>query len=258
MTLARRIIPCLHTDGRRVAPGKHFENLRDSGDPAELAARYQEEGADEVLVLDITAGRDARGTFLETIRRVAAQLRIPLTAGGGLGSLEEARAMLRAGADKIAVNTAAVCAPQLINDLSEEFGAQAVVLAVDARRAGAADEPPRWEVLLRGERDATGRDAVQWACEGVERGAGEILLASLDRDGTREGFDCELVAAVSSEITCPLIASGGASTPDDFLAVFTDGRADAALAASVFREATLSIRTLKQYLDSRGIPVRTA
>ena len=256
MTLARRIIPCLDTDGVRVVKGVHFQNLRDSGDPAELAERYNEEGADELVVLDIAAARDGRGTFLDTVRRVATQLHIPLTAGGGIRAVEEARGVLRAGADKITVNSAAVRDPQLISQLSAEFGAQAIVLAIDAKRVAAGDGPPRWEVFVRGGREATGRDAVAWAREGAERGAGEILLTSMDRDGTREGFDCELTAAVSAEVGVPVIASGGASTPDDFLAAFTDGRADAALAASVFHEATLSIRSLKQYLDSRGVIVR--
>ncbi len=251
MTLARRIIPCLDTDGTRVVKGVNFQNLRDSGDPAELAGRYNEEGADELVVLDIAASRDNRPTFLETIRRVAAQMQIPLAAGGGIRTVDEARAVLRAGADKVTVNTAAVREPSLITQFSREFGAQAVVLAIDAKRVGA-----HWQVFVRGGREATGLNVLDWARQGEGLGAGEILLTSMDRDGTREGYDCELTAAASAAVNLPIIASGGASVPDDFLAAFTDGRADAALAASVFHEAALSIRTLKQYLDSRGIPMR--
>ena len=251
MTLARRIIPCLDTDGARVVKGVRFVNLRDAGDPAELATRYNREGADELVVLDIAASRDHRSTFLETIRRVAEQLAIPLTAGGGIGTLEEGRAVLRAGADKITVNTAAVRRPELIEELSQEFGAQAVVLAMDARRVGEG-----WEAYVRGGREATGRDAVDWAREGVVRGAGEILLTSMDRDGTRSGFDCELTAAVSRAVSVPVIASGGADTPDHFLTVFTEGRADAALAASIFHDNLQRLSELKEFLASRGVPVR--
>jgi len=251
MTLARRIIPCLDTDGARVVKGVRFVNLRDAGDPAELAARYNREGADELVVLDIAASRDHRPTFLDTIRRVAEQLAIPLTAGGGIGTLEEGRAVLRAGADKITVNTAAVRRPELIEELSREFGAQAVVLAIDAKRVGDS-----WEAHVRGGREATGRDVVVWAREGAARGAGEILLTSMDRDGTRSGFDCALTAAVSRGVSVPVIASGGADTPEHFLAVFTEGRADAALAASIFHDNLRRLGELKQFLASRGVPVR--
>jgi cyclase len=251
MTLARRIIPCLDTDGARVVKGVQFVNLRDAGDPAELASRYNREGADELVVLDIAASRDHRATFLETIRRVAEQLAIPLTAGGGIGTLEEGRAVLRAGADKITVNTAAIRRPELIGELSGEFGAQAVVLAVDAKRAGDC-----WEAYVRGGRDATGLDAVAWAQEGVARGAGEILLTSMDRDGTRSGFDCALTAGVSRAVSVPVIASGGADAPKDFLAVFIEGQADAALAASIFHDNIQGMSELKQFLAARGVPVR--
>jgi len=260
MTLARRIIPCLDTDGARVVKGVQFVGLRDAGNPAELAARYNREGADELVVLDIAASRDHRGTFLETIQRVAEQLAIPLTAGGGVRSLGEGRAILRAGADKLTVNTAAVKRPELIEELSGEFGAQAVVLAIDARRAMPLEAGEagslRWEVYVRGGREATGRDAVAWAQEGVRRGAGEILLTSMDRDGTRSGFDCELTAAVSCAVSVPVIASGGADKPEDFLAVFEQGRADAALAASIFHDAVQPIVELKRFLATRGVPVR--
>lgn len=255
MTLARRIIPCLDTDGARVVKGVQFVGLRDAGDPAELAARYNREGADELVVLDIAASRDRRATFLDTIRRVAEQLAIPLAAGGGVRALEEGRAILRAGADKLTINTAAVRRPELIAELSAEFGAQAVVLAVDARRV-ADSAVEAWEVVVRGGREPTGRDVVAWAREGVARGAGEILLTSMDRDGTRSGFDCALTAAVSRAVSVPVIASGGADTPDHFLAVFTEGRAEAALAASIFHDGIQPLMELKQFLVSRGVPVR--
>ncbi len=255
MTLARRIIPCLDTDGARVVKGVQFVGLRDAGEPAELAARYNREGADELVVLDIAASRDRRPTFLETIRCVAEQLAIPLTAGGGVGSLEDGRSILWNGADKLTVNTAAVQRPELIEELSREFGAQAVVLAIDARRVG-GPQANRWEVIFGGGRETTGRDADTWAREGVERGAGEILLTSMDRDGTRSGFDCALTAAVSDAVSVPVIASGGADRPEDFLSVFVEGRADAALAASIFHENVQGLGALKQFLASRAIPVR--
>jgi imidazole glycerol-phosphate synthase subunit HisF len=251
MTLARRIIPCLDTDGERVVKGVQFVNLRDAGDPAALAARYNREGADELVVLDIAASRDYRPTFLATIRRVAEQLAIPLTAGGGISTVEDGRAILRAGADKLTVNTAAVRYPELITELSGELGAQAVVLAIDAKRSGGT-----WEVMVRGGREAAGRDAVAWAKEGVARGAGEILLTSMDRDGTRSGFDCTLIAAVSRAVSVPVIASGGADSSEDFLAVFTEGRADAALAASIFHDDAQCLGELKKFLAARGVPVR--
>jgi cyclase len=251
MTLARRIIPCLDTDGARVVKGVEFKDLRDAGDPAELAARYNREGADELVVLDIAASRDHRPTFLQTIRRVAEQLAIPLTAGGGVRSPEDGRAVLRAGADKLTVNTAAVRRPELLTELAEEFGSQAVVLAIDAKRVG-----KRWKVFVRGACEATGMDAIEWVRQGVGYGAGEILLTSIDRDGTRSGFDCALTGAVSSAVRVPVIASGGADSPEHFLQVFTTGRADAALAASIFHEETQSIACLKKFLHERGVPVR--
>jgi cyclase len=251
MTLARRIIPCLDTDGERVVKGIRFENLRDAGDPAILAARYNREGADELVVLDIAASRDRRPTFLETIRHVAAELSIPLTAGGGVRSLNEGRAILRAGADKITVNTAAIVRPELLSELSDEFGSQAVVLAIDAKRIG-----DHWEAFVRGGRETSGRDAIQWAIEGADLGAGEILLTSMDRDGTRSGFDCQLTAAVVERVCVPVIASGGADKPEDFLEVFEQGHADAALAASIFHEEVHRVAELKSFLAARGVPVR--
>jgi len=251
MSLAHRIIPCLDTDGERVVKGVNFVSLRDAGDPVALAARYNAEGADELVVLDIAASRDRRPTFLETIRRVAAELAIPLTAGGGIRTLEDGRAVVRAGADKVTVNTAAVERPGLISELSREFGAQAVVLAIDAKRAG-----DHWEVMVRGGRESTSRDAVEWARVGVAAGAGEILLTSVDRDGTQSGFDVILTVAVSAAVTVPVIASGGAKSPEHFVEIFRDGAADAALAASIFHDRVQSIRTLKDFLASSGVEVR--
>jgi imidazole glycerol-phosphate synthase subunit HisF len=253
MSLARRIIPCLDTDGSRVVKGVNFVGLRDAGDPAELAARYNREGADELVVLDIAASRDHRSTFLETIRLVAAELAIPLTAGGGIRILQEARAVVRAGADKITVNTAAVERPELISELSREFGAQAVVLAIDAKYEPAKNG---WDVRVRGGRDSAKLEVLEWAQRGVELGAGEILLTSMDRDGTQSGFDLVLTAAISRAVSVPVIASGGARTPEHFAQVFREGAADAALAASIFHDAVQSIRALKQFLASQNIEVR--
>jgi cyclase len=251
MTLARRIISCLDTDGERVVKGVNFVGLRDAGDPVGLAARYNAEGADELVVLDIAASRDRRPTFLETIRRVAAELAIPLTAGGGIRTLDDARAVIRAGADKVTVNTAAVSRPELIAELSAEFGAQAVVLAIDAKANG-----QRWKVAVRGGREVTEIDAVAWAIRGVELGAGEILLTSVDRDGTQRGFDIALTSALSTQVSVPVIASGGAKLPGHFLEIFKEGSADAALAASIFHDDVQSIRELKEYLHANDVTVR--
>jgi imidazole glycerol-phosphate synthase subunit HisF len=251
MSLAHRIIPCLDTDGERVVKGVNFAGLRDAGDPARLAARYNAEGADELVMLDIAASRDRRPTFLETIRRVAAELAIPLTAGGGIRTLEDARAVVRAGADKVTVNTAAVERPALISELSGEFGAQAVVLAIDAKRDGDS-----WRVMVRGGRESTPLQAMEWAKQGVSLGAGEILLTSVDRDGTQSGFDVALTAAISHAVTVPVIASGGAKLPEHFAEIFAKGSADAALAASIFHDNVQSIRELKQFLSARGVEVR--
>ena len=251
MTLARRIIPCLDVDAGRVVKGIEFEGLRDMGDPAELAARYNREGADELVMLDISATYEGRGTFLETVRRVAEQLNIPLTAGGGIRTMEDGRAVLRAGADKVTVNTAAMKRPELLSELAQQFGAQAVVLSIDVKRKGNS-----WEPYTRGGRDATGMDAAEWAAKAVALGAGEILLTSIDRDGTCSGFDCELTAKISETVPVPVIASGGANTFEDFFAVFTSGKADAALAASIFHMQTHSIGALKKFLAERGVSVR--
>jgi cyclase len=251
MSLAHRIIPCLDTDGARVVKGVNFVGLRDAGDPVALATRYNAEGADELVVLDIAASRDRRPTFLETIRRAACELAIPLTAGGGIRTLDDARSVIRAGADKVTVNTAAVARPALISELSREFGAQAVVLAIDAKRVN-----DHWDVMVRGGRDSAHRDALVWAQQGVELGAGEILLTSVDRDGTQLGFDTPLTSAVSRAVSVPVIASGGAKLPEHFAQIFSEGAADAALAASIFHDNVQSIRELKQYLSARNIQVR--
>ncbi len=250
--LAKRIIPCLDVTGGRVVKGVHFVNLRDAGDPVELAGRYNEQGADELVFLDITASSDHRGTMVDVIARTARKVFIPLTAGGGIRTVADGRAILLAGADKVSVNTAAVRRPQLIAELSEEFGAQAVVLAIDARRRSTGG----WNVYTHGGRADEGIDVIEWARRGEELGAGEILLTSMDTDGVREGFDCELTRAVSRATRIPIIASGGAGKEEHFLRVLTEGEADAALAASIFHYGTYTVNDLKQYLDKHGIPMR--
>jgi imidazole glycerol-phosphate synthase subunit HisF len=256
MSLAHRIIPCLDTDGARVVKGINFVGLRDAGDPAELAARYNAEGADELVVLDIAAARDRRPTFLETIRRVAAELAIPLTAGGGIRSLDDARSVIRAGADKVTVNTAAVERPALLAELSAEFGAQAVVIAIDAKVKNDHWDGPFWEVMVRGGRESANQNAIAWAQRAVESGAGEILVTSVDRDGTQIGFDIPLTRAIAAAVNVPVIASGGAKLPQHFAEVFREGQADAALAASIFHDDIQSIRELKKSLAAQNIEVR--
>jgi len=250
--LAKRIIPCLDVTGGRVVKGVQFVNLRDAGDPVELAGRYNDQGADEVVFLDITASADARDTMIDVVFRTAQRVFIPLTVGGGVRSVADARKILMAGGDKVSVNTAAVRRPDLITELSREFGAQATVLAIDAKRGA----PGRWNVYTRGGRDDEGIDAVEWARRGEELGAGEILLTSMDTDGARDGFDCELTRAVSRATRVPVIASGGAGRPEDFLEVLTTGEADAALAASIFHYGTYTVDDLKRFLERHGVPVR--
>jgi len=250
--LAKRIIPCLDVTGGRVVKGVHFVGLRDAGDPVELADRYNAQGADELVFLDITASSDAREIMAEVVARTARKVFIPLTVGGGIRSIGDARKILMSGADKVSINTAAVRRPELITELSEEFGAQAVVLAIDARRT------PRgtWNVFTRGGRDDEGIDAIEWARQGESRGAGEILLTSMDTDGVQTGFDCALTRAVSQATTIPVIASGGAGKPEDFERVLTEGCADAALAASIFHYGTYTVGDLKTFLQQRNIAVR--
>ena len=250
--LAKRIIPCLDVTAGRVVKGVHFVDLRDAGDPVELAERYNSEGADEMVFLDITASSDGRDTMVEVVERTARKVFIPLTVGGGIRSLADARRVLLAGADKVSINTAAVERPELIAELSREFGAQAVVLAIDARRRARGG----WSVYVRGGRDDTGMDAIEWAVRGEALGAGEILLTSMDADGVRTGFDCELTRAVSRTTHVPVIASGGAGRPEHFSAVLSEGEADAALAASIFHYGTYTVADLKAHLAGCGIPVR--
>ena len=251
--LARRIIACLDVRDGQVVKGVNFRDLRGAGDAAELAARYNAEGIDELIVLDISATLEARRAMSRTIAAIAAHLFIPLAAGGGIRSLEDAKAALDAGADKVSINSAALLQPQLITTLAATYGSQAVVVAIDARRAVRASA---YDVLSRSGTHLERTDAVAWACEAADRGAGEILLTSIDRDGTRAGFDCALTAAVSTSVPIPVIASGGAGTLEHFAEVFTDGRADAALAASIFHDGDYSVRDLKRVLAAQGIPVR--
>jgi imidazole glycerol-phosphate synthase subunit HisF len=252
--LAKRIIPCLDVTGGRVVKGVNFIGLRDAGDPVELAEEYNAQGADELVFLDITASSDARETMADLVARTARRVFIPLTVGGGIRSVADGRKIILAGADKASVNTAAVHRPELIRELSQEFGSQAVVLAIDARRA-AAD---RWNVYTKGGRHDEGIDAVEWAAGGEALGAGEILLTSMDTDGVQTGFDCELTRAVAQATSIPVIASGGAGEPEDFVQVLTEGRADAALAASIFHYGKYTVSDLKAALALADVPVRPA
>jgi cyclase len=257
MTLAKRLVPCLDVDRGRVVKGVKFVSLRDAGDPVECAARYDAEGADELVFLDITASSDARPIVLEMARRVADTVFLPFTVGGGVRSVEDADALLRAGADKVAVNTAAVSDPSLLERLSRRFGSQAVVLAIDARAVrGGNGGRATWEVFVRGGRTPTGRDAVAWAREGAERGAGEILLTSMDRDGTKDGFDVALNRAVSEAVTVPVIASGGCGSVAHMAEVLTAGKASAALAASVVHFGELRLADARRELRAAGVEVR--
>jgi cyclase len=252
--LAKRIIPCLDVTAGRVVKGVNFVGLRDAGDPVELAERYNAQGADELVFLDITASSDAREIMADVVARTACQVFIPLTVGGGIRSVADARKILLSGADKVSINTAAVRRPALITELSQEFGAQAVVLAIDARRNGNGG----WNVFTRGGRDDESMDAVAWAQQGESLGAGEVLLTSMDTDGVQQGFDCELTRTVSRATRIPVIASGGAGRPEDFERVLTGGEADAALAASIFHYGTYTVSDLKGFLQARNVPVRPA
>jgi cyclase len=251
MSLARRVIPCLDVDAGRVVKGTQFVDLRDAGDPAELAARYDAEGADELVFLDITASHEVRDILLDAVRRTADALFIPLTVGGGLRTLDDIEAMLRAGADKVSLNSAALAAPALLTAASDRFGEQCIVVAIDAHREGGG-----WGVYTHGGRRPTGRDAVAWAREATERGAGEVLLTSMDRDGTGDGYDIALTAAVARAVPVPVIASGGAGHPEHLREVLVEGLADAALAASIFHFAAHPLPATKAYLRDHEVPVR--
>lgn len=253
--LTKRIIPCLDVTGGRVVKGTSFTDLRDAGDPVELAAFYYQQGADELVFLDIGATPEGRDIMVDVVERVSEKVFIPLTVGGGLRSISDMRRMLEAGADKIAINTAAVLSPKLITEGAKRFGSQCIVVAIDARRVGDNDTAG-WEVLTHGGRKATGIDAIKWAKEAVELGAGELLLTSWDADGQRSGYDLELTRIVSDGVTVPVIASGGAGNLEHLFKVLVGGKADAVLAASIFHYRTFSIRQAKDYLAERGIPVR--
>ena len=268
--LTKRIIPCLDVDAGRVVKGISFVNLRDAGDPAELAARYNEEGGDELVFLDITASADSRNTMVEVMERVSEQVFIPLTVGGGIRSVDDVRRMLQAGADKVSVNTAAVNDTDLIRQGAEGFGNQCIVVAIDAKRVTTGQTtttPPvdpelsltdesRWEVYTRGGRTPTGLDAVKWAVRAVALGSGEVLLTSMDADGQLAGYDLELTRAISQAVTVPVIASGGAGNLEHLYQAFDQGNADAVLAASIFHFGTYSIGQAKEYLEGRGVPMR--
>ena len=254
MTVAIRVIPCLDVTDGRVVKGVNFTNLRDAGDPVELAARYNDQGADEVTFLDISASSRGRETTRDMVRRCAGQVFIPLTVGGGVRSVEDVDLLLRSGADKVGINTGAIANPQVINEITDRFGNQVLVLSVDARRAPGM--PSGFEVTTHGGTRSAGLDALAWTREAVERGVGEILLNSMDADGTTDGFDIEMISAVRAEVEVPLIASGGAGTVEDFLSLFALPRVDAGLAASIFHTHEVDIRELKRYLLINGVPMR--
>ncbi len=252
--LTKRVIPCMDVKDGRVVKGVNFVNLRDAGDPIELARRYDEEGADEVIFLDITATSDDRATTVDLASRASEQLHLPYMVGGGFRSIDDVRTMIAAGADKVSINSAAVKDPRVVTLAAEAFGAQAIIVAIDAKRR--ADNPNKWEVYVAGGRTATGLDAVEWAKEVARRGAGEIMLTSMDRDGSREGFDCALTRAVARAVEIPVIASGGVGKLEHFAEGILEGEADAVLAASVFHFGELTVRQVKQDMRKHGIPVR--
>ena len=255
--LAKRVVPCLDVKDGRVVKGVQFVNLRDAGDPVEAALAYDAQGADELVFLDITASHEARDIMLDVVRRTAEGIYMPLTVGGGIRSVDDVRRLLRAGADKVSLNTAALERPVVIREAVERFGSQCIVVAIDARREPArAGEPPRWGVYTHGGRRPAGRDAIEWAREAVTQGAGEILLTSMDRDGTKYGYDLELTRAVSQSVSVPVIASGGAGSLEHLYEGLVDGCADAALAASIFHFGTHTIAEAKAYLRGRGVEVR--
>jgi cyclase len=257
MSLTKRIIACLDVSAGRVVKGVQFVDIVDAGDPAELARRHAEAGTDEIVLLDITATHEGRGTLIDTVERTARQLFIPFTVGGGIRTIEDAAAIFDAGADKVSINSAAIARPELIDEIGSRFGAQAVIVAIDARRAKSSDDPvANAEVFVSGGRKPAGRKVLDWAKEAESRGAGEILLTSMDADGTRAGFDCALTAWVSEAVQIPVIASGGAGDADHFADVLRQGKADAALAASIFHFGIANVRVLKEEIAKRGVPVR--
>jgi cyclase len=256
MPLAKRIIPCLDVDAGRVVKGVRFVEIRDAGDPVEVARRYNEEGADEITFLDITASSDERDTMVHVVEEVASQVFIPLTVGGGIRTAEDILRMLNAGADKVAINTAAVFDPEFVREATERFGSQCIVVAIDAKRVSGEGEPPRWEIFTHGGRKPTGLDALEWARRMADYGAGEILLTSMDRDGTREGFDLQLTRAVSEAVPIPVIASGGVGNLQHLVEGVKEGGADAVLAASIFHFAEHSIGEAKHFMAERQVEVR--
>ncbi len=254
--LAKRIIPCLDVDAGRVVKGVKFVEIRDAGDPVEVARRYNEEGADEITFLDITASSDDRDTIVHVVEQVASEVFIPLTVGGGIRSCDDVRRMLNAGADKVAINTAAVFNPEFVKEATTRFGSQCIVVAIDAKKVSADSEPLKWEIFTHGGRKPTGLDAIEWARKMVEYGAGEILLTSMDRDGTKIGFDLDLTRAISDAVPIPVIASGGVGNLQHLVDGVDQGAADAVLAASIFHFAEYSIGEAKQYMAERGVEVR--
>ena len=256
MGLAKRIIPCLDVDNGRVVKGVNFVDIRDAGDPVEIAHRYDEQGADELTFLDITASSDDRETMVHVVERVADQVFIPLTVGGGIRTEHDIRRLLNAGADKVSINTAAILNPEFVRQAAERFGSQCIVVAIDAKAVPAPEATPRWEIFTHGGRKPTGIDAVAWACRMTAYGAGEILLTSMDRDGTKLGFDLALTRAISEAVNVPIIASGGVGTLDHLVAGILEGKADAVLAASIFHFAEYTIGQAKRYMQSYGIEVR--
>jgi imidazole glycerol-phosphate synthase subunit HisF len=256
MGLAKRIIPCLDVDNGRVVKGVQFENIRDAGDPVEVARRYNEQGADEITFLDITASHQERDTTLHTVERMASQVFIPLTVGGGVRTIQDIRNLLNAGADKVSINTAAVFNPEFVGEAADRFGSQCIVVAIDAKRVSAAGEKPRWEIFTHGGRKPTGLDAVEWAFKMQELGAGEILLTSMDQDGMKSGFDLGVTRAISDRLHIPVIASGGVGNLQHLADGVLEGGADAVLAASIFHFGEFSVAQAKQYMAERGIEMR--
>lgn len=256
MSLAKRIIPCLDVDNGRVVKGVKFIDIRDAGDPVEVARRYDREGADEITFLDITATHDNRDTIVHVVEQVASEVFIPLTVGGGIRTLDDIRRMLNAGADKVGINSAAVANPEFVREAAQRFGSQCIVVAMDAKKVSHSNEPDRWEIFTHGGRKATGIEAIGWAKKMVDYGAGEILLTSMDRDGTREGFDLPLTRAISEAVTVPVIASGGVGNLDHLADGVIEGKADAVLAASIFHFAEYTIQQAKEHMASRGIAMR--